>query len=62
MKELFPICTLTWTVNNYVSRQGKAIKRIQKNMHTNTFSTDVNNQQFRENDYNFPKLTLKLKS
>ena len=24
---LFPICTLTWRVNNYVSRPGKSIKR-----------------------------------
>ena len=24
---LFPICTLTWRVNNYVSRQGKCINR-----------------------------------
>ena len=26
MKVLFPICTLTWRVNNYVSRQGKVQK------------------------------------
>ena len=24
---LFPICTLNWRVNNYVTRQGKGIKR-----------------------------------
>ena len=24
---LFPICTLTWRVNKYVSRQGEGIKR-----------------------------------
>ena len=27
MQVLFPICTLTWRVNNYVSRQGKGINR-----------------------------------
>ena len=27
IKEFFPICTLNWRVNNYVSRQGKAITR-----------------------------------
>ena len=27
MKVLFPICTLTWRVNNCVSRQGKGINR-----------------------------------
>ena len=27
MKVIFPICTLTWRVNNYVSRQGKGIYR-----------------------------------
>ena len=27
IKLLFPICTLTWPVNNYVSRQGKGINR-----------------------------------
>ena len=26
-KVVFPICTLTWRVNNYVSRQGKGINR-----------------------------------
>ena len=26
IKVLFPISTLTWRVNNYVSRQGKGIK------------------------------------
>ena len=26
-KELFPICTLTWRVNNYVSPPGKGINR-----------------------------------
>ena len=25
IKVLFPICTLTWRVNNYVSRQGKLL-------------------------------------
>ena len=24
---LFPICTLTWPVNNYISRQGKSINK-----------------------------------
>ena len=28
IKVLFPIGTLTWLVNNYVSRQGKGINRI----------------------------------
>ena len=27
IKILFPICTLNWHVNNYVSRQGKGINR-----------------------------------
>ena len=27
IKVLFPICTLTWRVSNYVSRQGKGINR-----------------------------------
>ena len=27
IKILFPICTLTWSVNNYVSRQAKGIDR-----------------------------------
>ena len=27
MKVLFAICTLTWRVNNYVSRQGEGINR-----------------------------------
>ena len=27
IKVLFPICTLLWRVNNYVSRQGKGITR-----------------------------------
>ena len=27
IKVLFPICTLIWRVNNYVSRQGKSIDR-----------------------------------
>ena len=27
IKALFPICTLIWLVNNYVSRQGKSINR-----------------------------------
>ena len=26
-KVLFPICTLTWRLTNYVSRQGKGIKK-----------------------------------
>ena len=27
IKVFFPICTLNWRVNNYVSRQGKDINR-----------------------------------
>ena len=27
IKVLFPICTLTWRVNNYIYRQGKSINR-----------------------------------
>ena len=27
IKLLFPICTLTWRLNNYVSRQEKDIKK-----------------------------------
>ena len=27
IKLLFPMCSLNWRVNNYVSRQGKGIKR-----------------------------------
>ena len=27
VKMLYPVCTLTWRVNNCVSRQGKGIKR-----------------------------------
>ena len=30
IKVLFPICTLSWRVNNYVSRQGKGINRRNK--------------------------------
>ena len=30
IKVLFPICTLIWRVNSYVSRQGKGIKREMK--------------------------------
>ena len=30
-KVFFPICTLTWRVNNYVSRQGKGINRRNEN-------------------------------
>ena len=29
-KALFPVCTLNWRVNKYVSRQGKGIKRRNK--------------------------------
>ena len=31
LKVFFPICTLTWRVNNYVSRQGKSINRRNEN-------------------------------
>ena len=31
IKVLFPICTLTWRVNNYVSCHGKGIKRRNEN-------------------------------
>ena len=27
LQVFFPICTLTWRVNNYVSRQGEGINR-----------------------------------
>ena len=30
IKALFPICTLTWRVNNYVSRREKGINRRNK--------------------------------
>ena len=33
IKLLFPICTLTWSVNNYVSCQGKGINK--KNVNIN---------------------------
>ena len=35
MEVLFHICTLTWSVNNYVSRQGKGINRRNENTITN---------------------------
>ena len=49
-KVIFPICTLTWHVNNYVSRQGKGInRRIESTdlefLHS-LCSTDDNNQYY----------------
>ena len=32
IKVLFPICTLNWRVNDYVSRQGKDINRRNENI------------------------------
>ena len=31
IKVLLPVCTLTWPVNNYVSRQGKGINKRNEN-------------------------------
>ena len=48
MMVLFPICNLTWRVNNYVSRQGVGINRRNESTKTQVFllfgSTDDNTQ------------------
>ena len=48
-KVLFPICTLTWRVNKYVSRQGEGINRRNestKNTSLLTFSSTDDNIQY----------------
>ena len=48
MQVLFPICTLTWRVNNNVSRQGKGTNRRNETTKTEVLllicSTDDNTQ------------------
>ena len=38
-KVLFPNCTLTWRVNNYVSRQGKGMNRRKESTDGEPFLT-----------------------
>ena len=48
-KVLLPICTLTWRVNNYVSRQGEGINRRNESTKTQDlllFSSTDDNIQF----------------
>ena len=57
MHVLFSICTLTWRVNNYVSCQGKGLKRRNESTKGHNNYTDGINQYlfFQKIDYSiFP--------